>query len=269
MERSDLEASAHDDRHPTPIVMASMPAHAPEVCDEWEDEMLLREASEADDDVIDFVDARLRASADAWPAELVRPVSVAEAVDQNGRWGSRACGVEVRLCTREPAKGLGAFATRPLAAGAVVGVYAGERLTMREHALRHGWKTGNTVATPSRADKRALAARIARLAALTSGAPMGGEANGSGYCFSLFSDDVKAALGSDCLPRRFAYIDGEDPQRSSWCRYINHAKASTLGCNLKAKVDGMRGHIWFEAIRPIAAGEELGFDYGVGYRWDR
>jgi len=70
------------------------------------------------------------------------------------------------------------------------------------------------------------------------------------------------------LPRRVAYIDGEDPNRSSWCRYINHARTGTSGCNLAPKCDGLRALVWFEASRPIASGEELQFDYGDGYRWD-
>lgn len=68
------------------------------------------------------------------------------------------------------------------------------------------------------------------------------------------------------MPRLLAFVDGEDPNRSSWCRYINHAKGDA--CNLVSKVDGLRYLVWFEAIRDIAAGEELGFDYGAGYRWD-
>jgi len=240
--------------------------------DEWEEEMLSREADAVDEDVLAFVHLRLEQQAEPWPAHLAAPASTAEVVDPDGRWSATACGVEIRLCTDEPTKGMGAYATRPLRAGTVVGVYWGERLTMREHALRHGWRSGVAVEAPSRADKRALAARTSRLGALSVGAPMGpggrGEANGSAYCFSLFSDDVKAAIGSTLIPQLYAYIDGEDPDRSSWCRYINHAKPSTEVCNLVSKVDGLRGLVWFEASRDIAKGDELGFDYGENYRWD-
>ena len=97
-------------------------------------------------------------------------------------------------------------------------VYYGERLTMREHALRHGWRSQRVVRSPTEADRRALVARQARLKGLASGAPMRGAANGGAYVFALFSDDVMAAIGDMFLPRYIAYIDAEDPTRSSWCR---------------------------------------------------
>ena len=98
--------------------------------------------------------------------------------------------------------------------------------------------------------------------------PVHGEDNGSSYCFSLLPEAVTAALGSSFLPRHAAYIDGEDPERSSWGRFVNHCAESTVGCNLAPRVDGLRRLVWFEARRPIADGEELCFDYGDYYRWD-
>lgn len=163
---------------------------------------------------------------------------------------------------------MGAFATRPITKGAVVGIYWGEMLTQRAQALRHGWRTGLTTSKPTRTEKRAAAARLDRLASLGEKGPVMGVANGSAYCFSLFSEEVKAALGSTMLPRRIAYIDGEDPSRSSWCRYINHARAGGPSCNLVPKCDGLRCLVWFEASRPIVAGEEVHFDYGDAYRWE-
>ena len=76
-------------------------------------------------------------------------------------------------------------------------------------------------------------------------------------------------LGSTMLPRRVAYIDGEDPNLSSWCRYLNHCKRGERGCNCEPKSDaGLQGLVWFVARREIKAGEELCFDYGSSYRWD-
>ena len=72
----------------------------------------------------------------------------------------------------------------------------------------------------------------------------------------------------DLLPKsvrydnsRVAYVDAEDPFRSSWCRYINHAPTSTQGCNLTTRVDALRGLIWFESRREIDIGDELQCDY--------
>jgi len=70
------------------------------------------------------------------------------------------------------------------------------------------------------------------------------------------------------LPRRAAYIDGEDPNLSSWCRYLNHCPPQQPGCNLRSRVDGFRNLVWFEALRDVQPGEELCFDYGLSYRWD-
>ena len=83
-----------------------------------------------------------------------------------------------------------------------------------------------------------------------------------------------AALGSAFLPRHAAYIDGEDPNRSSWGRFVNHcsefSKSGVVGtgCNLEPRIDGARKLVWFEAKRDIAPGEEICFDYGASYRWD-
>ena len=116
--------------------------------------------------------------------------------------------------------------------------------------------------------KAMLASRAERLSALQYGAPVHGAQNGSSYCFSLLPEEVIAALGSAFLPRYAAYIDGEDPQRSSWGRFVNHCAETDGGCNLVPRVDGARRLVWFEAKRDIAVGEELCFDYGASYRWD-
>lgn len=55
-----------------------------------------------------------------------------------------------------------------------------------------------------------------------------------------------------------AWVDGEDPCRSSWTRYINHAAADAANI---APYGRGRPFIFFEAIRDIEEGEELVFDY--------
>ena len=62
-----------------------------------------------------------------------------------------------------------------------------------------------------------------------------------------------------------AYIDSEDPDLSSWVRYVNHESEARVGCNLRSRVDGRRRLVWFEASRDIAPGEELAYDYGAAY----
>ena len=99
-------------------------------------------AEDVDADVVEFIDMRLRASADTWPTHLEpAPVTTESVLDSNGRFGPEARGIEVRMCDDER-KGLGAFATRNIPAQAVAGVYWGEQLTARQHALRH------VIATP-------------------------------------------------------------------------------------------------------------------------
>ena len=258
--RSPGAAGGGEMTRPTMKPMAQAVAPAPATQEEEED---------IDEEVITFVDVRLRDSAHEWPAHAPEPPATdAEALDADGPWGAVACGVEIRQCEEASDKGLGAFATRPIAKGTVVGIYWGEQLTQRSQALRHGWRTGAVASKPTRLEKRMAAARLERLATLKVGAPIRGAANGSSYSFSLFSDDVKAALGSTMLPRRVAYIDGEDPNLSSWCRYINHACCGSPRCNLQPKCDALRCLVWFEALEAIACGDELNFDYGDSYEWD-
>lgn len=228
------------------------------------------QVAEEDDEVTEFVNMKLQAQADAWPESApAAPRNDDEALDPNGPWGLHACGVAIRRCEDDDAKGLGAFATRTIRAGSVVGVYWGEVLTQRAHTVRHGWRSGTALADVTYAEQCALEERRARLAALGPRAPMHGADNGSAYCFSVLPDDLLAALGSTMLPSRPAYIDGEDPDLSSWCRFINHcSEAKSARCNLEPKCDGFRCLVWFEARRDIGEGEELAFDYSEHYRWD-
>ena len=88
---------------------------------------------------------------------------------------------------------------------------------------------------------------------------------GGKYIFPLLPGNWQE-LGSALLPAHAAfhglpaYLDAEDPTRSTWCRYINHAD-DDAACNLRFQVDCVRGFVWFVAARPIAPGEELAFRY--------
>ena len=227
---------------------------------------VIRYEEELDQDAIEYIEQRLQSSADPWPTELEPPPTaedVATMLDADGRFGAAARGVTIRSCDDER-KGMGAFATRQITAGQVVGMYWGEQLTAREHSLRHGWRLEQVVRNPTAGEKASLREREVRLAALTSGVPVShagvGARNGSAYAFSLFGEDVKAALGSAMLPGRIAYIDCEDPDLSTWCRYVNHAPEGAPSCNCVARCDAINCWVWLEASRDIDVGEELSFD---------
>eukprot|EP00320_Phaeocystis_rex_P019516 CAMPEP_0119090286 /NCGR_PEP_ID=MMETSP1178-20130426/152077_1 /TAXON_ID=33656 /ORGANISM="unid sp, Strain CCMP2000" /LENGTH=173 /DNA_ID=CAMNT_0007073693 /DNA_START=58 /DNA_END=579 /DNA_ORIENTATION=+ len=59
-------------------------------------------------------------------------------------------------------------------------------------------------------------------------------------------------------------IDGEDPERSSWSRYVNHS-LRRQNCHAFPGP----GFIYLEAIQDIPAGSELFFNYGDDYWIDR
>ena len=151
---------------------------------------------EVNDDEPETVDAWLACCADPWPEcehrpqpDLSEPSDRCRVMDCGGEWGLEACGVEVRECVDAPSKGRGAFATRRIERGHVVGVYAGELLEQREHALRHA-ERGPLFLPPDEAEEAALEARRSRLEALAAaeGAPMGGASNHGGYAFALLPD---------------------------------------------------------------------------------
>lgn len=199
------------------------------------------------------------------------PPSPTEAINPHGLWGAAARGVAIRLCEGAPDKGLGAFAMRTFARGELAGVYMGERLTQRQYALRHGWsgERADEVASaqPQAEEVTWLSERAERLGRLSAdeGAPMGGVANGGKYIFPLMPGNWQQ-VGSALLPSSStfhsipAYLDAEDPTRSSWCRYINHSD-DAASCNLKFQVDGAASLVWFVTTRDVAEGEELAFSY--------
>ena len=144
---------------------------------------------------------------DAWPADAPPPPTcTAEACDPSGNWGEDARGVVVRLCP-EAGKGRGAFASRPISRGAMVGVYWGELLSAREYEVRHhehpSWRgeaSSGLSAPLSDAEAAAQEERLARIAALEEWhAPMGGASNGGSYVWSLLPGGEAALQSGDML----------------------------------------------------------------------
>ena len=207
-----------------------------------------------------------RRSTVSWPLDEPPP-SAASAVDDNGQWGAKASGVAIRTCDDE-SKGYGAFAERRFVKGAFVGVYRGEQLTQREYAIRHTEYDGATAE-----EQGDYAERLQRIASLTGpGAPAGGVNNHGAYVFSLIPTTTAAVAklidgDSDLDDEHVSCIDAEDPTRSSWCRYINHAQHDGRACNLSSRVVSTRALVWFEALRDVEVGEELCFSYGPEYSW--
>lgn len=238
-----------------------------------------------------------KTQADLWPLPGSPPTS-AILLDADGPWGASACGVEIRLCADNAAKGRGAFAVRRLRAGDIVGVYHGEQLTQREYAIRHGKLAPITPDEAREQDERR--ARILALDPLVD-QPQGGLENHGAYVLSLLpetSATVKKFIdGEDDLnDEHVSCIDAEDPSRSSWCRFINHAptdskaagkrkkhraippsavkaggkrkRAENDKANLLLRINPQQALVWFEASRDIATNEELFFDYGAEYEWE-
>ena len=183
-----------------------------------------------------------------------------------GVLGQAARGVEVRRCA-DPSIGQGVFATRTLRRGELVGVYLGERLTFNSWWLRHGAERDATGCLLGAADdgsavamrdRAAAAERYARLERLPEGArPIGGANNAGAYVFKL-PHDCRARVGGEPV----YCIDAEDPNRSSWCRFINHAPSDDRHCNVAVHLDE-HANVWFVvSAESIPRGSELRFDYG-------
>uniref|UniRef100_A0A7S4IEB2 SET domain-containing protein n=1 Tax=Odontella aurita TaxID=265563 RepID=A0A7S4IEB2_9STRA len=153
-------------------------------------------------------------------------------------------------------KGLGAFACRGIAKGTTIGEYTGEILTRLEVEARYwGLRKGN------KHDRKWRNSRRRRNQGI--------------------SGDYLFDMGSD------VFIDAEDADVSSWCRFANHAKPNdgTTACNVEArartvktKLSGKRvrggvneeeetRHLFFVALYDIEAGTEICYDYSTEY-WD-
>ena len=205
--------------------------------------------------------AALLAESDVWPdGERWPPVSLTDVIEPDSPWSAAACGVEIRPCDAQPAKGSGAFASRWIEGGRVVGVYWGEAISVGEFGRRHQtrwWLSDRD--------------RARRLASLEPGrAPMGGSTNGGAYAVVLASRRCTEAVAREEGSSRACYVDAEDPDRSSWCRYINHADSGEAACNLRMHTAIEPAALaWLTASRSIAPGEELHFDYGPRYGMPR
>ena len=207
------------------------------------------------------------------PLQSVSSQSGAKGLVKGKGWDADACGVVIRRCNHSH-KGLGAFAascvhghTGPESCGIfarkgmLVGVYAGELLSTEGFRRRH----------ESRWCEKHEPGRKERLAALTHGAPIGGHFNGGSYVVALASAPGIGMAMAEGPEDVFVYIDAEDPNRSSWCRYINHAEANERECNLilQTSADQDAPGAWLIARRDIWVGEELLFDYGPRYELPR
>jgi hypothetical protein len=143
----------------------------------------------------------------------------------------------VEIAMAEGDKGLGAFATRPIKLGDYIGQYYGEILTLQEVNARYFGK-----AIHSTNDQRWCASRNARCQGMT-----------GHYVFEMKSGD---------------FVDAEDGDKSSWCRFMNHAEEDTHACNVKAfdklTIGGdLLVYPQFFAMRDIQKGEELCYFYGT------
>lgn len=138
-------------------------------------------------------------------------------------------------------KGLGAFSKSPIAFGTLVGKYIGERLTSDEVKARYWGK-----AELNDSDLQWMASRRERGQGLT-----------GNYIFEM---------------KDGSFVDAEDGDYGGWCRFMNHAFEGTAECNIKAfnqqTTGGPSTIPYFYAIRDIAVGEELCYDYG-GYFYDK
>lgn len=135
-----------------------------------------------------------------------------------------------------PGKGLGAFSIRDRAAGEPLADYVGEILTASQvNARYHG------VACTSE-DLAWLASRRDR------------DVSTTGHYLVNVGDGK--------------FVDAEDPDKSNWCRYINHSRQPNVA--LKTLPKGIDGNprAWLVVLCDVEAGSELVFDYGDEYWFD-
>jgi SET domain-containing protein len=149
------------------------------------------------------------------------------------------------ICIQETkTKGLGAFAGSRISAGSWVGEYTGEILTDKQVDARY-WDKRKKVY----ADRQWIKSRTKREQGIS-----------GDYLFDM-GDNL--------------FLDAEDSDVSSWCRFLNHASEDSESrlCNLETKVsrlvqDGktiVQPRLWFVALRDVESGEELLYDYGGSY----
>lgn len=133
-----------------------------------------------------------------------------------------------------PGKGFGAFALRRFEAGSIVGDYCGEAISQREINARYE-KT-----EPLKIDDHLWVISRQQRSIPTTG----------DYLYRVEND---------------LFIDAEDPDVSSWARFINHASEANLQGKSLAKSYTGEPRVWFVARRDIEPGDELTWDYGDDY----
>lgn len=147
-------------------------------------------------------------------------------------------------------KGMGAFATALISKGDVLGEYTGEMLTRKQVEARY-WGARKE----NKHDRKWRNSRKRRDQGMT-----------GDYIFDMGND---------------LFIDGEDADVSSWCRFANHADPNVgAKCNVevRASTDAIsegtdtdtssqraNRHLFFYAIMDIDKSTELCYDYGEEY----
>lgn len=139
-------------------------------------------------------------------------------------------------------KGMGAFAAVRKLSGTRLGEYFGERLTRQQVESRYWSRTKKAM---NKHDRKWRNSRKRRRQGIT-----------GDYLFDMGGN---------------VFIDGEDGDVSSWCRFANHASPhDENACNVEVcrstnAKDEDTLYLW--ALRDIEVGEELCYDYGEDY-WE-
>ncbi len=79
------------------------------------------------------------------------------------------------------------------------------------------------------------------------------------YVGKLMTDERDSAKSTRYIFNLNKHVDIDGVPRWNTARYINHS------CRPNAESDEIDGHIWIEAKRNIALGEEITYDYGREY----
>ena len=144
-------------------------------------------------------------------------------------------------------KGMGAFSKVIIAKGATLGEYTGEVLTRKEVEARY-WGTRKE----NKHDRKWRKSRCQRKQGI--------------------SGDYLFDMGNDL------FIDGEDADVSSWCRFANHAdelndeSEDDVACNVEVRRrlswdedEQQQLRLFLVALREIEPGTEICYDYGGEY----
>lgn len=144
-------------------------------------------------------------------------------------------------------KGMGAFSTVMITKGDTLGEYTGEVLTRKDVEARY-WGTRKE----NKHDRKWRKSRCRRKQGI--------------------SGDYLFDMGNDL------FIDGEDADVSSWCRFANHADElndvgeDNVACNVEVRRrlswdedEQQQLRLFLVALREIEPGTEICYDYGGEY----